>query len=165
VSDAARAGRGKPAADERPISLLDLADAISDRELQSRVGQQQPEPLPFTPGIGPTVSTEGASFASILAGLTETVAEPTRQDPVREPSPREPSSEKAVEVRPTFAPPMPGRITVRAAHDEPRNGPRESRARSRAPRRPRSRFATCATWGCRERCFPPAKEATCCRCW
>lgn len=128
-SDDARAGRGNPAADERPISLLDLADAISDRELQSRVGQQQPEPLPFTPGIGPTVSTEGASFASILAGLTETVAEPTRQDAAREPAPREPSSEKAVEVRPTFAPPTPGRITVRATHDEPRQ--------QRATRKPR----------------------------
>jgi hypothetical protein len=60
----------------RPISLLDLADAISDREQQSRQPQLSAS-LPFTPGIslGPALSTDGASFASILAGLTETVAD------------------------------------------------------------------------------------------
>jgi hypothetical protein len=127
--DDARVGRGNPDADERPISLLDLADAISDRELQSRVTQQHPEPLPFTPGIGPTVSTEGASFATILAGLTQTVAEPASAQPAREPS-----ADKAVEVRPTFAPAMPARVVVPTREDErpqPR-AVRKSRSAARA---------------------------------
>ena len=111
-------------ADERPISLLDLADAISDRELQSRVTQQL-DPLPFTPGIGPTVSTEGASFASILAGLTQTVAEPASAQPVREAS-----AEKAIEVRPTFAPAMPARIVAPTRENE--------RLQQRATRKARS---------------------------
>jgi len=123
--DDARAVRGDSGPDERPISLLDLADAISDRELQSRVTQPQSEPLPFTPGIGPTVSTEGASFASILAGLTQTVGEPTAALPVREPS-----AAKAVEVRPTFAPATPARVVVPTREDE--------RPQPRAARRPRS---------------------------
>jgi hypothetical protein len=120
----ARVGRGAEDADERPISLLDLADAISDREFQSRATQQA-EPLPFTPGIGPTVSTEGASFASILAGLTQTVAEPASEQPAREAP-----ADKAVEVRPTFAPAAPARIVEPTREDE--------RLQQRATRRARS---------------------------
>ncbi len=61
---------------DREVSLLDLADAISDREVESRERQRPTPNTPFTPGVssGPTLSTDGASFASILAGLTETVA-------------------------------------------------------------------------------------------
>lgn len=100
--------------DERPISLLDLADAISDRELQSRTAQE-PEPLPFTPGIGPSISTEGASFASILAGLSHTVAETSKAEPAYERSLPKASTETSVEVRPTFAPAMPARQMARPA--------------------------------------------------
>jgi hypothetical protein len=53
--------------DHRPISILDLADAISDREILD----SQPSVAPSAP----TVSTDGASFASMLAGLTESVGE------------------------------------------------------------------------------------------
>jgi len=97
----------------RPASLLDLADAISDREVETRQGVGRPaasthsskglspqsysssgvtadddedDEVTFTPGLptsspapapssGPSLSTDGASFASILAGLTESVAE------------------------------------------------------------------------------------------
>ncbi|HET9186728.1 MAG TPA: hypothetical protein VFN80_02145 [Acidothermaceae bacterium] len=115
--------------DERPISLLDLADAISDRELQSRTAHepqalQNSEPLPFTPGIGPSISTEGASFASILAGLSHTVADSTKAEPPDGRS-RQVSAEKAVEVRPTFSP----AIQMRAA---------EPRAQQQRPEQPRS---------------------------
>jgi hypothetical protein len=78
------------AAANRPVSLLDLADAISDRETYEprriRVDGppaaaqpiEAPRPAPISGSIstGPAVSTEGASFASILAGLTESVSEP-----------------------------------------------------------------------------------------
>lgn len=101
----------------RPVSLLDLAEAISDREVEIRQvvtrpagtagsssGKQADEldelddlddELPtFTPGLpasqpaaatssGPSLSTDGASFASILAGLTESVSE--RAAPVKKP--------------------------------------------------------------------------------
>ncbi len=125
----ATVGVGAPTMrDERPISLLELADAISDRELLSRQAQS-PEPLPFTPGIGPSISTEGESFASILAGLTHTVAEsapePVREEPVR---PQAPGT--SIEVRPTFSSPTPARTATRETkHEGPQ--PRATR-RSRA---------------------------------
>ncbi len=119
--------------DERPISLLDLADAISDREVQSRTTQAAPEPqepLPFSPGIGPSISTEGASFASILAGLSHTVADATNAEPGYDRSVQKASAEKAVEVRPAFAPAMSARTTVRTTQ--------QPRQQSRPVRRARS---------------------------
>ena len=78
-----------PKSAERPVSLLDLADAISDRETQERdmsprvAASPLADPATFTPGIptmpsrsaGPALSTDGASFANILAGLTASVAD------------------------------------------------------------------------------------------
>ena len=123
--------------DERPISLLDLADAISDRELQSRTERepqapQNSEPLPFTPGIGPSISTEGASFASILAGLSHTVADSTKAEAPDGRS-RQVSAEKAVEVRPTFSP----AVQTRAA--EPRAQQPRTQQRSAKRARPAGR--------------------------
>lgn len=133
--------------DERPTSLLDLADAISDREVQSRTTRdghaapEQQEPVPFTPGIGPAISTEGASFASILAGLSHTVADATtnaepgygrsaQKSSVQTTSAQPASAEKAVEVRPAFAPARTAQTTVRAT-EQPRQQARSvRRARS-----------------------------------
>lgn len=78
----------KPAVQEskQPASLLDLADAISDREVDSARPRparivRADEEVSFTPGLppkiqaGPALSTDGESFASILAGLTRSVAD------------------------------------------------------------------------------------------
>jgi hypothetical protein len=130
--DAAAAGdvAGPTLRDERPISLLDLADAISDRELQARTTQPS-EPAPFTPGIGPSISTEGASFASILAGLTHTVSEPARSTP----------AETAVEVRPTFGAALPARVAA------PVSAPARSEPRPARKARPSGRAASSGTSG------------------
>lgn len=110
--------------DERPISLLDLADAISDREISDRdMHARQPQdsgPRPFTPGFGPAISTEGESFASILAGLAETVADkPVAQTAVAkpvQPSPSTSASEVVIATRPRFAEPdKPPRVETRPA--------------------------------------------------
>ncbi|MCL6538687.1 MAG: hypothetical protein K6T28_08920 [Acidothermus sp.] len=53
---------GKPS--PSPASLLDLADAISDREVDESMRSSRPSPR---------ISTEGASFASVLEELTNTV--------------------------------------------------------------------------------------------
>ncbi|MGH8890996.1 MAG: hypothetical protein ACRDV3_14710 [Acidothermaceae bacterium] len=131
----ARETARRPDAISRPVSLLDLADAISDREIQTayvpagaRQGansssdmslsdqQNDDEPMTFTPGIptgpatpvGPSLSTDGASFASILAGLTETVAEKAKpaEAVVIE---QQLEAEAVVAVRPTMAEPVPQR--------------------------------------------------------
>jgi len=116
----------RPEALSRPVSLLDLADAISDREIQAPHAPapsrhsgslssdiEEDEPPTFTPGIpagpatpaGPSLSTDGASFASILAGLTETVAEkPKSLEPVV--FEQRPEAEAVVAVRPVMAEPV-----------------------------------------------------------
>jgi hypothetical protein len=120
----------------RPVSLLDLADAISDREVETRqgvgrsaasthpskglslqsyspsglTGDDDDDEVTFTPGLptshlapapssGPALSTDGASFASILAGLTESVAE--RPAPAPKPI-VVPEPEAVVAVRPVI---------------------------------------------------------------
>lgn len=129
----------------RPVSLLDLADAISDRENESTrtpagghstyAQPAPPHPMPspapavaepavFTPGIGsgssaaaasgPALSTDGASFASILAGLTESVAErpaPQVTMPTKAVAVPEPEAEAVVAVRPHIVEPIPPRRT------------------------------------------------------
>lgn len=113
----------------RPVSLLDLAEAISDREVETRqVAAARPignarssssidvaddaddDEVAFRPGLpasppaaqtssGPSLSTDGASFASILAGLTESVAERAvpSQKPIVQTEP-----EAVVAVRPAM---------------------------------------------------------------
>jgi hypothetical protein len=108
----------------RPVSLLDLADAISDRETyEPRIRMENPAPAPSKPAPitgsisnGPSVSTEGASFASILAGLTESVAEPVVMTKVEHGTARyEEEVDGFVAARPPIADPDDRRVSMRAA--------------------------------------------------
>jgi hypothetical protein len=112
------------AAAKRPVSLLDLADAISDRETyEPRIRTENPaaqakKPAPITGSIsaGPAVSTEGASFASILAGLTESVAEPAAPTRVEHAAARyEEETDSFVAARPPIADPDDRRVSMRTA--------------------------------------------------
>lgn len=161
----------RPEALARPVSLLDLADAISARESGSahssatprssatpgssatprttpaRAASTRTAPAPastsdeaaFAPGIprGPSLSTDGATFANILAGLTETVAD--RGAPAPKPLDteqaddderaglvvRDTRNEVVVASRPTLADPPP-RVTT---HDRPERRSRGTLAR------------------------------------
>jgi hypothetical protein len=134
--------------DERPASLLDLAEAISDRESQARPQTQAPRAAEraadprgmsalvdaFTPGVpaGPALSTDGASFANILAGLTASVAGPASSEKIAERSKKQPTAEREPVVRPTIPTP----------ETPKRSQPTRRRAESRPARRPRADVAT-----------------------
>ncbi len=115
-------------AQHRPVSLLDLADAISDREsYEPRVTPQTPQAAPIPPparpapvtgsvSTGPSVSTEGASFASILAGLTETVAEAATPTKVNHATNRyDEDADSFVASRPSIADPDARKVEMRKA--------------------------------------------------
>jgi hypothetical protein len=63
-----------------PRSLLELADAISDREVFGPRLTLHQAPAAAASN-GPAISTDGASFASVLATLTETVQQPAPAKP------------------------------------------------------------------------------------
>jgi hypothetical protein len=134
----------------RPVSLLDLADAISDREidaLQPHQHQRQEEPrsqapVAFTPGIspGPALSTDGESFASILAGLTETVAgDPKPAATLAQRPAAQPAvvldTEAVVATRPSLAEPS----VRRRAETRPRTATRRTDTRTGTETRPARR--------------------------
>lgn len=145
---------------ERPASLLDLADAISDRETETRhahstaysystassessTASPLADPATFTPGFsagpsaGPSLSTDGASFANILAGLTASVAEPT-------PSASRVTAERAkpattgAKAAPKPAPKQDREAVVRPTLSRP---PARRRSESRPARRTRAEAA------------------------
>jgi hypothetical protein len=110
------------AAAQRPVSLLDLADAISDRETyEPRTRMENPvtpKTAPITGSIstGPAVSTEGATFASILAGLTESVSEPQPAAKVNQAAARyDDDAESFVESRPPLVDQRPRNVEMRKA--------------------------------------------------
>jgi hypothetical protein len=110
------------AAAQRPVSLLDLADAISDRETyEPRTRIENPHPpktAPITGSIstGPAVSTEGATFASILAGLTETVSEPQPAAKVNQAAARyDDEVDSFTPARPPLADPSTRNVEMRKA--------------------------------------------------
>ncbi len=149
-SDAAAASAPKASPhevkDERPASLLDLAEAISDRESQARQDTRAPRAADprgmsalvdadaFTPGVpaGPALSTDGASFASILAGLTASVAGPAPSEKVVERPKKQTMAEREPVVRPTIPTP----------ETPKRSQTTRRRAESRPARRPRADVAT-----------------------
>ena len=105
-------------------SLLDLADAVSDSELSYRASATTADDG-FTPGFppanpvnlsGPALSTDGETFAEILARLSETAG-----SPIPTPAPANPDSPPdPLLARPIFAEPAERRCGTTAALRRPK---------------------------------------------